>query len=794
VSTPYYDIYIDQVFSLAETLVIYSSATADAMNNAIATNAALAEQGIVVIPEDNTTWKYHMNLQGLYHPSDTPMSVVSLDTLQTIAFTVANLQSNRATARAYVYGSSYFNALVELFPNQENLILGVLDPVKFFRDGQGQIIVPDDGTILWFDPQQIEPNETNLIAELQKWIYVVFARWNVAAYTLTDDLYAAAQLGILFSLLPSKILNIRLANCKTRFVHSFHVREYLASNGNLDRYVDSLTTQQKLWLYRNIQYIKRNAGKQSTFKWLVQNILTNIGLPLAEWNFTQSTFNMPGNLLPTPQFSRNPLNFGFSVTGNDVSPIATLFDLEVPLAKDNLLVESDDIATATELMANANINELKTKVLESSVLDLTDAQLYTLSNCLLNQWMYWAYSGRYNAVVNLHNPHTGNPFNMPVLDAFIVYLYAYNKANGITLEFIPQVIANHVQRIPQPTIPELEGITSTDYLLTTDLYKVLANLPASSVYISTDAFYAACLDIQAGIIAGRALYVAEEELNTRAQMEIATQRCYCDVLLPLDNNVSTAYADWLQAKGYVFTDFTNDEWQSMATTIIEEATGVDLLNVHNLKDLQASMLALMTQLSSYSIQYIQSINNSKILVVDWNAMRVGAFDVTTHDLVLDDDMVSDVLTVSALQSNLFRDDQYSGEGLDLAVRMKTIQPVALGIDVRSEMKGNIKYNDRYLIPTIEFSLPPDVVQTLSDIAVNVVSPDYVPISLTDLALGFTSTTLPDYSALTSGDHATLVARFLGILGTPIGSALHNHILDGLSIPYDPNTQWPDPFV
>lgn len=781
-STPYYDIYIKDVMQLAQTLVIQSSATATAMNNGILQNPALQARGITVNPNDNTTWKYYMNLQGLYHPSDTPMSVISLDTLQTIPFTVGNLQTNLATARAYAFGSSYYDSLVSKFPTQENLIRCILNPISFEKDTTGQIIAPDDGTILWYDSSLIEPNETNVISKLQDWFYRIFSRWDNKAYTIPDDLYAAAQLGMLFSMLPAEILNIRLANCKTRFVHSFHVREYLASNGGLDSYVDTLSTEQLLWLYRNIQYLKRNAGKQSTFQWLVDNIMTKSGLPLAEWNMSQDTHLMPGSLLPTAQFSRNPLNFGYSITGNDILSVEGLFDLENGIAKDNATVEQDDVAVASAMMDNSRFNALKTKVLESSVIDLTDASPYTLSDCLLYQWAYWSYIGSYKAVVNLVDPQTGVPFNMPVLDAFITYLYAYNKVNDITLIDVPWITACHVQRIPAPTTTELQGIVESQYISVANLVQVLANLPPAGIYISTGAFYNTCLDIQEGIMAGRLLYTAEEDLNARAQMEIATQRCYCDVNLPLFGTTPITYVDWFKNKGYLWPDYTADEWSNLANQLITEATGIDLLNIRNLKDLQASMLSLMSRLSSYSIQYIQSINDSIIKVVDWNAIRLGSWNTSGADLVHNDLMASYAIDATYTQTTFLKDDLYAGNGIGFAFNSELNEDIAVEIDTQASLNGNFRYIDRYHIPCITFSIEDDVVQSLPETALNLVSPDYVPLNLLSLSQGFNMSTLAGYNELTPDDRQTLKNRFMSALSTPISTAIHNFILDGIKYP------------
>src|SRR5690606_6740159 len=122
-SNTYYNIYLKSVFSLAKTLVIKCSLTADGMNNELRLN------GIPIDDSDPTTWKYYKNLAGMYHFTDTLMEIVSMDTLEVIAFTKENMRLHRATAKAYAYGTKYFNELSAQYPGQEDLIMGILNPV-----------------------------------------------------------------------------------------------------------------------------------------------------------------------------------------------------------------------------------------------------------------------------------------------------------------------------------------------------------------------------------------------------------------------------------------------------------------------------------------------------------------------------------------------------------------------------------------------------------------------------------------------------------------------------------------
>ena len=94
--------YRNEVYTFLQSLTLKYSPLADQIN------LNLLAKGIDVDEDDPSTWKYYLNLQGKYHPSDTMMTVVSLDTREVINFTVENLQTHIRTALAYVPGSAYY--------------------------------------------------------------------------------------------------------------------------------------------------------------------------------------------------------------------------------------------------------------------------------------------------------------------------------------------------------------------------------------------------------------------------------------------------------------------------------------------------------------------------------------------------------------------------------------------------------------------------------------------------------------------------------------------------------------
>lgn len=769
-----YDIFIDKVKTLAKTLVVKSEATADAINK------SLTEVGTSVNDADPTTWKYYLNLSGQYHVSDKPMTVISLDTLQTIDFTRENLQIHLATAREYTYDSPYYNALLANFPDQEALIWGVLHPVDI-----NVAIAAEDSTILWFDNTLVESNEENLIPGLQHWLNAFMTRWDVVSYRVVDDLYAGSQIAMRAMGLVLEIISIREQNCKTRYAHSYHVREYLASNGRLDAFVDSMTTKQMLWLYRNILYIERNAGKQATFEWLTQNILTDRGLPLVGWGMRHNLENMPGNLVPDVEFEREPINYGVSSAGADTRTVIQMLDAENGVAKGNIRVEPDAEITVQQQFENSLEDRLPTKVLESSILDMTDATPFTLSACLLNHWLYFAQTGLYNAVITVDNPHTGGTYTFDMLDAFIVWLYAYNASVGVILPTIPTIQAIHVIRTPYPTKTELLGVIDQTWASPKLVdAAIAAQVLIPRQIISTQAFYSLANQLHDMESAHRFLYATREHYISRGLTEIMTQRFYQDYRCDFGGAGQT-YASWFQSRGLDIPTLSDLEQGLLATQLLSVATGANLKTAESLKDMQAAMLSIMSQLSSYSVQYLQSINTDPIQVPDSPVIRVG------------DRLVSggDDTPVDALDVRLVDWDAYARQGIELDLADKLVrfhrkvrehQLVDADFTLDFNYVSGIEYRERIPLADIRIQSVDMPISQVTDVSLPTL-PDYAPLNSQPLTALFATGSSTAY-ALSTADRATLASTWAtwsaaqGDLHTPLDQVITVTSLDGLTDP------------
>lgn len=607
----YYKLYLADVINLARTLVIKSEDTAQAIN------AGLKEFGIPIDEDKPWTWKYYLNTAGEYHPTDTIMQVRSVDTLETIDFTKANLRIHRATAREYRFGSRFYRDLVRRYPDQTALINGVLSPVPI-----DDAINASDGTILDLDHTLREPNETNLISGLQDWVYNFFSRWNNNQYTLVDDLYTASFLGILYSHLPGVILTLRLRNAKTPYAHSFHIREYLASHGRLDAFMPYLSTKQQLWLYRNIRYLERNVGRQDTFDDLVDNILTPRGLPLAWYKLQHNVEDMPDNIYPEVELAKYPVNFGFNQSGRDVTSVHTILERERSIARDNPTVQEEAEEQVPLLTRRDSHSELPTKVLESEVVDRSNSSVRNLESVLINEWVHLATTDRYNTFVNVPNPGTGEYMVISVRDAFIIALYAISKLQEVEMDTIPRVMAYDVLRSPLPAQDELLSIIDTKYLSQDVVMGIQDHITPLGEYITTERFHTDCRRLHKEYIKLWELYSLQEHYLSRGYAEQVVRRHFMHVRCSLvDETIS--FEQWFKEKGYGVADLGRLDLEQLYTDCVVAATGADLTTEITLSELQKALLRLMGRLSSYSVQYLRTINQEDFWFVGMVATRLG---------------------------------------------------------------------------------------------------------------------------------------------------------------------------
>jgi len=699
----YYDIYISDVKKLARTITIKSVATANAFNQYL-----IDYYGADTVDlNDPVTWKYYLNISGNYHPHNTLMYVTSMDTLEEILFSKENLAIHTTTAQYYQYGKNKYRDLVTQYPDQELLIKGILYPADLQT-----AINATDGTILSYPTELVEENEFTFIQNLQTWINGFKTFWTNNAYGVSNSLYHAANHAVLYANLIPVILNLRLKACKTNEVHSFHRRMYLASHGYLDKYIDYMTLEQSLFLYRNILYINKNAGKQKTFDLLTKEILTKRNIPIAQYRMKHNTSLLPDKLVPVVGYRKRDINIPISADNYVDISTEQLLIKEDNSARYNAVNRPHYLKVAQEEMENSLSSTVQTKVIESEMVDETDSTPYPFADALINNWIYLAGKNLYNTYITFDNPKTGELIEITAKEAFVFAFYCLLKKTNYELTNIPLFRYNRAQSVPSPSISDLLNIVDTRYVSQSTLTTLLSKQPIirNSIFTTT-AFYNHCLDIANAETYHRILIANTEDGLARGMIDNAVSRMYCDGYIDLSEGYTT-YSSWFLAKKINIQSFTSDDYGVLYEKITALATGANFHTKLRLADIQNAMISIMRQLSSYTVQYISNININNIITFDFASQRTSnigsVFNIQGDPVIVETTTLDDAVN----NSDLFLSNPDTSPIINFTVVSSDLSSdIDVGVLVLSLV--NVDYGNHFVSNSLNEEVIDDIDNTLT---------------------------------------------------------------------------------
>jgi hypothetical protein len=571
------------------------------------------------------TWKYYLNISGEYHPTDIRMSVISLDTLEEVSFDKTTLADHTNTKDAYRFGTRYYYSLVSKYPNQEQLILGILYPADL-----NKAVTADEGSILAYPAELIEPQEISLLYDLELFIKNYLVRWNVQAFGISDSLYNTSYHALLYLNLLPKLLNLRLQRCKTYEVHTFHIRQYLASNNGLDRFLPYMTLKQALYLYRNINYIERNAGSVEQFKELVQKVLTDRHIPLSEYSVRHLN-KFDAAYYPEVTSRKKPVNDQYNIPEKDYIDLELLYTKEEKLATGNIDYYLNKKINDTYRFKNSTSSVVQTKDLESNMIDYTDAVPDPLEKVLIREWISLANANKYNVYITFRDPKTGVATSLYALDAFIYMYYISLKASGIDVVEMPKYFNAKSRKIIKPTVTEMLTVTDSQFKDLKDIAAdILSRQPNKTSCVSTTVFNKYAYKIYEESLGHWFITSKTEDLYKRANVANMILQLYEDQIVTFNTEHETM-SSWLSANNLPEYNYDIVQAQELIKNIYTGSTGFLIDDTKVLKNIQRAMVSILTELSSYSIQIIKEINKSKIKPLNWAAIRVGNIKTRMSD-------------------------------------------------------------------------------------------------------------------------------------------------------------------
>lgn len=660
-----YNIYLEQTFVLSKTMIIKHEEIAQSINE------ELFYHGFWDNLQTNPyNWRYYLNLNGQYHPFDTALLVKNYGTgfmmvrqatdngYQEVAFTKELLHGTNADlslANEYSIGSPAYNKLVDKYPEFEQLIIGILNPIDLdtaIKAKNGEILFIDnkvkvykDGIGSWVSvPNRVQnklvqEQEHNLVEELQRWIYNYYRNWVNLEYMQGNDLYVVCHLGVLYSQLPNVIMNIRLGNCKTPYAHTFHITQYLESYGQLGRFVKFIPIQTSLWLYRNAIYLEANRGKQLTFNSLLDNTLTPNNVPMNAYTARHEISQMNrNNLLPEPVLYKEVLNFEVDGASDDDRTIRDILNDQIPLARDNKKHLTDWEKKIEEAIVWGGDDRVLTKVLESEMLYTGEPYPFTLESMLLNTWGYSAVKGKYKGTVYVTHPLTGDRIGLSGLNAYILAIYCLNiSVADKKLTNIPSVRFYNLQKnnnetdyptdttfTGKPDIDRAYNWVDHEHTRRLKVIEVLGTHEPKFLSNSPEMFHSNVLEMYHERIRKYNVYCNTEDLIERGDLEFVAKKLYW---FGCEESLGTgSYLEWQKKVGIDLDGLTKEEFFKLGMDLVVSATGNNHGGDLTKRWLQKSLLSILKHFISYTVHILEKYVDGLVSYLEGQTLRFSNFE------------------------------------------------------------------------------------------------------------------------------------------------------------------------
>lgn len=372
---------------------------------------------------------YYQNLVGNYANGDTRMQVTTIEDGSTVEYNRELLTNYPETAALYRVPNQEYFTLEENYPNNVGLIRTIAYPVASIKEA----IAAPNLSLLAYDETLLEAQEReDLLTCLREFLAMVRKRWWIDAYVYEDQ-YPLVFWGLLWQHLPLLLLTRRFKNIKTPYVHSNHVWEYLQSQG-LNDYRDVLTPKQSRWLYRNIDYIRANRGKNETLKILAENLLPDVAVSLLYKDMYQETETRYDKELST-----NPVFRSYKLVDDTYVKEESFADLNDKLC--NLGVEhrhdAEFINDQELLLARHKYNILNTKFLEFKKEPIDTRFERLMLNFFLDTLFYRLHEGKVRFECEISDPLTTTKYKLSIGDTILLWHYSLWMAQGIVPDKIP---------------------------------------------------------------------------------------------------------------------------------------------------------------------------------------------------------------------------------------------------------------------------------------------------------------------------------------------------------------------
>jgi hypothetical protein len=388
-----------------------------------------------------------------------------------------------------------------------------------------------------------------------------------------------------------------------------------------------------MFLYRNIRYIERNAGRQDTFEFLIENLLTERAIPVDGYNLTELYTDMQnGGIDRIPVGFKTPLNFQERSLGRDVEiyGMDLLIDKEINegALHERLLDEYRE--DAHKSVKRSKVLASPTKLIEVTGTDPNSIRNESFLDRLVYDWCYLSSMGMYNGLIDLIDPQSGNNIRLSSLEAFCVFIYAYYKGYHET----------EVNRIPPFNCSEQEDgtwFTANDYkpgLITrAELHRdsIINYFVETHVSIPTPITDRTTMynnSYERWIAKGkREHYVGSMRTDDmRADAEYIYRFNYRERFIEHEFT-GMPYRDFMYERGFQVDNYSPSIWKDLCTDLLKLTVDYDPEAAIGFSEIQENLVQLFLRLSSYTIQVVNKYGSSDEVTMEPVGALVQYIDV-----------------------------------------------------------------------------------------------------------------------------------------------------------------------
>lgn len=615
--------YISNTIKLIKSLTIKSIDTAIHINNELVKIYGTSILGSD--KDDRTQWKYFMNLTGLYHIIDNPIKIITIEDNVVKQLTKEMLLDHPTTKVELNKYSDYYLDLVNNHPGDELLIKGIISDIDM-----DTLLNADDGSIVSYSYSLVEDQETNLIHELSTYSTNFFLRWHIREYGLVDNLYIPALLSTLYSKLFLKALNIRYSNIYTSNIHSFHMFEFFRSHFDID--ITVLNKNTKFWLYKNMKYIRKHIGSNETLNLIIEKILTNNGIGVAEIELISSLPDV--NLLTATDLTRpiydakiqefvsNPRNNYYLNTSSDIltSKNMLLLQFNNDLVDNDLVIKDPDFYDdrLDEILDRNYLHRQKTKTFKLKVNKSNILVEEITMKILLDNWVHTAFNNTYRTNANYIDPNTGYVYNINPKQGVLVVLKILSIMSGYDNPIIKGYNARELINYDIDTIGLIKGLIS--YKELNSLSNKVINLrPENLVYLDSVSFkeYLNKINILKttmwNIASNTNDMIYSSEINVMYNR--LRKREYV-----IFNNGDSTIDELLNNENIDFKFNIGYDYEETLSNLFSLFTGYRINN-EDVKKMIDDYIDITKKLSSYTIQFIDNTKDSNLVNLKYHDLQ-----------------------------------------------------------------------------------------------------------------------------------------------------------------------------